>query len=148
LIITGVIVLAAACSPAGNVGGAGNGGNTGTGGQSNSGAGGTVASGSGGNNGGTGGGSVGGGSGGAGGTVVVGMSPYDCNWGAPVFTKLDSSIVPPGGLAVANVPQFVSIGFDDNAFEDGMKWALDLLKASRTRPAPAITARSTARRRA
>jgi hypothetical protein len=48
-----------------------------------------------------------------------------------VLTRLDSSLSPPGGLAVDNVPQFVSIGFDDNAYEDGMRWALDLLQPKR-----------------
>lgn len=109
-----LIFVGACAASAGNVGGSGNGGGSGSGGQT-------------GGNGGGSGGQTGGGSGGAG--VTVGMSPYDCNWGAPVFSQLDPSQLPPGGLAVDNVPQFVSIGFDDNAFEDGLQWALDLLKS-------------------
>jgi hypothetical protein len=43
---------------------------------------------------------------------------------------------PPGGLAVKNVPQFISIGFDDNAFSGlpgsscpgGLRYVLDLAK--------------------
>jgi hypothetical protein len=27
-----------------------------------------------------------------------------------------------------NVPLLVSIGFDDNAYEDGMQWILDFMK--------------------
>jgi len=53
---------------------------------------------------------------------------YDCNWGAPVFTKLAPSTSPPGGLALTNVPQFIAFGFDDNRYPDGMQWALDLIK--------------------
>ena len=41
---------------------------------------------------------------------------------------------PPGGLAVDNVPLFVSLGFDDNAYPDGMQWILDVMK-SRVNPA-------------
>jgi hypothetical protein len=122
------------------VGGGGTGGNgPGTGGNGN-GSGGRQGGGSGGapgsagngggdniGSGGMTGGSGGSGTGGIG--PVVGSLPFDgCNWGPPVYTKLSSSILPPGGLAVDNVPQFISIGFDDNAFEDGMQWALDLLQ--------------------
>lgn len=66
--------------------------------------------------------------GGAGGSPSA-AHPYDCDWGPPKYTKLAPSTNPPGGLAVNNVPQFVSIGFDDNAFLDGMQWALDMLKS-------------------
>jgi peptidoglycan/xylan/chitin deacetylase (PgdA/CDA1 family) len=46
------------------------------------------------------------------------------------------SLNPPAGLAPRNVPQFVTIGFDDNAYsglegsngQGGMKWALDLFR--------------------
>ncbi len=34
---------------------------------------------------------------------------------------------PPGDMDAADVPMFVSIGFDDNAFVDGMEWILDFL---------------------
>jgi hypothetical protein len=99
----------------------------GSGGKSGGGSGGTTGGGSGGKSGGGSGGTTGGGSGGS---PVVGSLPFDnCNWGPPVFTNLDPSQLPPGGLAVENVPQFVSIGFDDNAFEDGMQWVLDLFKS-------------------
>jgi hypothetical protein len=73
-----------------------------------------------------------GGGGGTGGAPVT--SVYDCDWGPPRNTRLAPSPMPPGGLAVENVPQFVSIGFDDNAFEDGMQWILDFMKA-KTNPA-------------
>ncbi|MBN2801705.1 MAG: polysaccharide deacetylase family protein [Deltaproteobacteria bacterium] len=35
---------------------------------------------------------------------------------------------PPGDMDVKKVPQFVSIGFDDNGFVDSMKWILDFMK--------------------
>ncbi len=49
------------------------------------------------------------------------------------------SLNPPAGLKACQVPQLVSIGFDDNAFsgwegsggEGGMKWALDLFKTKK-----------------
>jgi Polysaccharide deacetylase len=53
---------------------------------------------------------------------------YDCNWGPPAITSLAPSTSPPGGLAVNNVPQLVAFGFDDNTYEDGMKWALDFIQ--------------------
>jgi hypothetical protein len=135
---------------AGNAGGSAS--NAGSGGsQSNAGSGGTTGSGGGttGSGGGTGSGGTGGsspaGTGGAaagtggsamapdaGGPPASGpvVYPYDkCNFGAPVITKLAASTNPPGGLAVTNVPQLVSIGFDDNAHEDGMAWILDFMKA-------------------
>lgn len=42
--------------------------------------------------------------------------------------------VPPSGLNTAQAPQFVSIGFDDNGFSDGMRWAIDFF-ADKTNPA-------------
>jgi peptidoglycan/xylan/chitin deacetylase (PgdA/CDA1 family) len=54
-------------------------------------------------------------------------SPYDCEWGEPVIKSLDASTSPPGGLAVDNVPQFISLGWDDNRFVSGIDWALDLI---------------------
>lgn len=54
---------------------------------------------------------------------------YDCNWGPPVITSLAPSTSPPGGLALTNVPQFVTFGFDDNRYDDGLEWALDLFKS-------------------
>ena len=41
------------------------------------------------------------------------------------------SIVPPGGLPPDRVPMFVLLGFDDNAYLDGMTWTLDVLAARR-----------------
>ena len=38
------------------------------------------------------------------------------------------SIDPPGGLTAAQVPMFVALGFDDNAYADGINWALDNLR--------------------
>jgi hypothetical protein len=35
----------------------------------------------------------------------------------------------PGGLALDNVPQFVAFAFDDNRYEDGLSWALDLVQS-------------------
>ncbi|HVR64214.1 MAG TPA: polysaccharide deacetylase family protein [Polyangia bacterium] len=140
--VLAVLAALAGCGAPASIGGGASGGGqdvgaggtaVGSGGRSGGGAGGSAGDGAGGISGGGGiaaggsGGTTGGGSGG----VPIGASPYDCNWGAPVFTKLDSSLTPPGGLAVTNVPQFVSIGFDDNAFEDGMQWALDLLQSKR-----------------
>ena len=55
-------------------------------------------------------------------------SPYDCDFGEPVFDSLAPSTNPPGGLAVENVPQFIAIGWDDNRFESGIEWSLDLIK--------------------
>src|SRR6185369_14458805 len=72
------------------------------------------------------GGSAGTGTGGAGGTAAT---PYTCNWGPARFDKLAPSTAPPGGLAIDNVPLLVSIGFDDNAYEDGMQWILDFMKS-------------------
>jgi hypothetical protein len=54
---------------------------------------------------------------------------YDCDWGPPAIKSLAASTSPPGGLALSNVPQFVAFGFDDNRYEDGMQWALDLIKS-------------------
>jgi len=40
----------------------------------------------------------------------------------------DELATPPGGQNVEDVPQFVSIGFDDNGFTDSVGWILDYLK--------------------
>lgn len=108
------LVALAACNSSGGVGGGSGGVSGGTGGQT-SGTGGNNPIGSGGNN----------------PTGTGGTTTSACSGGGPVVTNLAPSIVPPGGLAVDNVPQFVSIGFDDNQFEDGMQWALDLFKSKR-----------------
>jgi peptidoglycan/xylan/chitin deacetylase (PgdA/CDA1 family) len=46
--------------------------------------------------------------------------------------QLDASPLPPGGLAVAQVPQFVLLGFDDNPQTDPMTWFVDFLKDQRS----------------
>jgi hypothetical protein len=143
-------------------GGRGGGGSSGSGGSSASGgtsgssgtSGGSAASG--GSAGSTGGGGSGGGGGnpgsdapsgsdvgggqGTGGTGGALPQPnaYSCDWGAPVFQRLAPSTASPGGLGVSNVPLLISIGFDDNAYEDGMRWILDFLK---TRKNPGGNAR-------
>lgn len=45
-----------------------------------------------------------------------------------------ASPMPPGGLAVADVPQFVMLGFDDNPDVDAMRWFTGFLE-SRSNPA-------------
>jgi hypothetical protein len=39
------------------------------------------------------------------------------------------SQTPPGSLTVAQVPQFVSMGFDDNKYQDGVEWAAALVRS-------------------
>ncbi len=48
--------------------------------------------------------------------------------------NVSPSTSPPGGLNPDNVPQFVNIGFDDNACDDAMIWLGDLLR-DKTNPA-------------
>ena len=128
--------------PAGGGAGGGAAGSSGTGGSGGSGGpdGGAVAgTGGGGGTIGTGGaGGISGGAGGSGGSGSSGSGgngsgaaamPYDCSWGPARFTKLAPATAPPGGLGIGNVPLFVSIGFDDNAYEDGMQWILDFMKS-------------------
>ena len=52
---------------------------------------------------------------------------------APLFSAdyLEPSFSPPGGLPPDSVPLFVVLGFDDNHYEDGMRWVLDLLKGKK-----------------
>src|SRR5262249_36319064 len=38
---------------------------------------------------------------------------------------------PPAGLKPSQVPQFVMLGFDDNAYADGINWVVDTLFANR-----------------
>jgi hypothetical protein len=120
--------------------GAGEGGNGGGGGSTggSSGGSGGSAGGSGGTSGSGGAGGGGGSTGGSGGAAGAGgspaASPYNCDWGPARFTKLAPAAAPPGGLALDNVPLLVAIGFDDNAYEDGMQWILDFMK-SKTNPA-------------
>src|SRR5216117_3549592 len=44
---------------------------------------------------------------------------------------LTSSANPPGGLAVAQVPQFVAVTFDDNFTTEGMDWATSFFRPLR-----------------
>jgi hypothetical protein len=114
----------------GSSSGSSGGGSSGSSGGSGSGSGGSSgSSGSSGTGSSSGGSSSGGGSGSSsGGNSSGGPSPYDCNWGNPVFTNLPVSSSPPGGLASTNVPQFIALGFDDNRYTDGVQWALDTIK--------------------
>jgi hypothetical protein len=115
--------------------GAGGSGTTGAGGSGmTTGAGGATGAGGSGMTTGAGGTGGAGGNGGNGGTTGGGVTVYDCNWGAPVFTSLAASAKPPGGLAVDNVPMLIALGFDDNAYPDGMAWILDFMK-SKVNPA-------------
>jgi peptidoglycan/xylan/chitin deacetylase (PgdA/CDA1 family) len=55
-----------------------------------------------------------------------------CSGGLGDWTGHDdvaASQSPPCGLAPSQVPQFVSIGFDDNGQVEGMSWALGMLEA-------------------
>ncbi len=110
-----------ACGPASDVGGPGNNGTgginaTGTGGNNGNSTGGV--SGSGGNNpGGTGGGAMGG--------MGMIVDP-PCGDGAD---NMAPSITPPGGLAADKVPMFITMGFDDNAYSDGINWVLDVFRS-------------------
>jgi peptidoglycan/xylan/chitin deacetylase (PgdA/CDA1 family) len=54
----------------------------------------------------------------------------------------DASSLPPGSLAVNAVPQFVSIGFDDNYFPHGMKWFLDFIHDKKNPSPHALRANS------
>lgn len=65
-----------------------------------------------------------GGSGGGGGVGTV-VDP-------PCSDQLDDvapSVDPPGNLPASQVPMFVLLGFDDNAYVDGVEWTLDYLRA-------------------
>lgn len=70
--------------------------------------------------------------------------PADCVLGSSGLDQLDASADPPCGLEVDEVPLFVSMGFDDNAYsglegsagEGGMRWILDAL-AERSNPGAA-----------
>jgi hypothetical protein len=46
--------------------------------------------------------------------------------------RVDPSTNPPGGFSVSQVPQFVSVTFDDNFGQDGVSWAISLRR--RTQP--------------
>jgi peptidoglycan/xylan/chitin deacetylase (PgdA/CDA1 family) len=60
-----------------------------------------------------------------------GGTPATCEGGLGEWKGTDNvpaSQSPPCGLAPEQVPQFVSIGFDDNGQVGGMTWAVDMLK--------------------
>ena len=62
-------------------------------------------------------------------------SPGNCST-SPPWTGSDNvpaSANPPGGLASSEVPQFVTIGWDDNGYPDSMQWAIDFMEG-RTNP--------------
>ena len=44
------------------------------------------------------------------------------------ITKQDPSQSPPNGLSVSKVPQFISFGFDDNGYADGIYWTANTFK--------------------
>ena len=135
----------AACSPATTAPGD-TGGSSGVGGAGGSGSGGTGGSGAGGSKGGSGGsgnsgtgGSTGSGGSGNSGTGGSGNSGTGGSTGGTPGTVVDPpcsdqvdkvapSINPPGGLMPNQVPQFVVLGYDDNAYVDGIQWTLDLLR--------------------
>src|SRR5688500_16016746 len=48
---------------------------------------------------------------------------------------LAASANPPGGLTASQVPQFVSISFDDNYDANGMNWTKDVLFNGKVNPA-------------
>ena len=113
-----ILIVAAACSR----GQAGGGDDDGGGNNTKDGGGG----GGGGGDGGGGGGSDGGG----GGVCATGLGPWTGN------DNVAPSQSPPCALAPADVPQFVTIGFDDNAYSGlagtngtgGMTWATDMAR--------------------
>ncbi|ERP30854.1 polysaccharide deacetylase family protein [Chitinivibrio alkaliphilus] len=47
-------------------------------------------------------------------------------------------IDPPGGLSVEEVPLFVSFGWDDNAYADGVEWVLDYTRDMRNYDGSAV----------
>jgi hypothetical protein len=69
------------------------------------------------------GGSPGTGGAGAGGAGTVTDPPCDST-----VDNVAPSVDPPGGLAANRVPMFVMLGFDDNAYVDGINWVLDTLR--------------------
>jgi hypothetical protein len=126
----------------GTTGGAGpgsGGGGAGTGGAGG-GAGGATAGGAGGRGGGgggaggagaAGGGGTGGGGSGSGGSGGSGGGTPGTVVDPPCSDQVDNvapSIDPPGGLAANRVPMFILLGFDDNAFVDGIDWTLDYFR--------------------
>jgi len=130
-----------ACSASSDVGGPGAGGSS----NGNAGGGGNPAvPGSGGRNVGAGGSDNPTGAGGAnpgmGGSAAGGMGMIvdpPCSEGPD---NLAPSINPPGGLTADKVPMFVVLGFDDNAYADGINWVLDILRSRQNPDGTAVRA--------
>jgi len=118
----------------------GSGGSPGGGGDTGSGGGSPGTGGSGPGTGGSGpgtGGRGGGGGSGSGGSGNTGGSSAGGSGGAgtiidppctDVVDNVAPSIDPPGGLAANRVPMFVLLGYDDNAYADGINWTLETLR--------------------
>lgn len=53
------------------------------------------------------------------------------------FDNLDPAQMPPAGLDTAKVPLFISLGFDDNKYADGVDWVRDTLLKGRVNNAGA-----------
>lgn len=51
------------------------------------------------------------------------------------FDDLEPSVNPPAGLDSMAVPQLIAFGFDDNRYEDGVRWVVDTLLAGKLNPA-------------
>ena len=70
--------------------------------------------------------------------LACGSSAPDDTQEAPLPPASDDrhapSSSPPGGLEPSRAPMFVSFGWDDNGYADGMTWALDLTQARRNPP--------------
>ncbi|MBN2803862.1 MAG: hypothetical protein JXR91_12280 [Deltaproteobacteria bacterium] len=45
-----------------------------------------------------------------------------------LYKNVPPSTIPPGGLVLENVPQFIAFGFDDNTYDDSMTWITEYLK--------------------
>ena len=80
--------------------------------------------------------------------VNIYIESYDKNWVGEYFTipvpnvdvKRDSPVehsdnlsLPPAGIAIAQAPMFVVIGFDDNTEAAGIDWAMNLFENKRNR---------------
>ncbi len=53
---------------------------------------------------------------------------------AGTITRQDPQSIPPAGLKPNQVPQFVTIGFDDNSSIEGMDWIVNYLKSKKIPP--------------
>ncbi|ERP30892.1 T9SS type A sorting domain-containing protein [Chitinivibrio alkaliphilus] len=65
------------------------------------------------------------------GPVRTGPSPVDISVGTGAFTGVPYSTEPPGGLEPEEIPLFISLGFDDNRYADGVDWVVEELFAGR-----------------